>query len=216
MKSQTKNTQWIAGIDEVGRGPLAGPITVCAFAVPVAYWKKFQTYTKRHGLTDSKKLTAQKRMEWHKFFQSEMKKGHCMSAIVSSSSKQIDQVGLSVVVKKLIARALGKLSLDPTQTCIKLDGSLYAPESFTDQETIIRGDSKHMVIAAASVIAKVTRDRYMTKQARIYPQYGFEVHKGYGTKKHCAAIRKHGYTPLHRITFCTRIKPSTRRKIDIA
>lgn len=216
MKSQTKNTQWIVGIDEVGRGPLAGPITLCAFAVPVAHWKAFQVYTKRHGLTDSKKLTAQKRTEWHQFFQGEMKKGHCRYAIVSSSAKQIDQVGLSVVVKKLIARALGKLSLNSTQTCIKLDGSLYAPESFTDQETIIKGDSKHMAIAAASVMAKVSRDRYMIRQARVHPFYDFETHKGYGTAEHRKAIRKYGYSPLHRKTFCTRIKPFARKKIDIA
>jgi len=182
------------------------------FAVPKISWKKFTTYTKRHGLTDSKKLIAVQREQWYAYFIDQAKKNSCLFSVVSGTAGSIDVKGISVVIKKLIERALLNLNLDPQSVTIKLDGSLHAPAHFQDQETIIKGDSKHMAIAAASVMAKVTRDRYMVQQAKKYPHYAFDEHKGYGTKKHQEAIHKHGFCPLHRKTFCTRI----RAKIDIA
>lgn len=100
------------------------------------------------------------------------------------------------------------ISIFPTDTTVLLDGGLKAPDEYKDQKTIIKGDEKEVCIALASIIAKVIRDRYMVKIAQKYPKYGFEEHKGYGTKKHYEAIQKSGISPLHRLCFLQKtIKP---------
>jgi len=194
--------QWIIGVDEVGRGPLAGPVTVCAFAIPSADWKKFNQYGRKHGLTDSKKLTPEKREKWSAYFKQQQKNKKVIFCISSATAATIDSKGISKVIESLVERSLTKLQIDSALAEVKLDGSLKAPEIFTNQETIIKGDAKHMAIAAASVAAKVYRDNYMKLQARKYPVYGFDIHKGYGTKKHRLAIATQGFCPLHRRTFC--------------
>jgi len=101
-------------------------------------------------------------------------------------------------------QALTQLALDPTECTILLDGGLKAPEHYTSQTTIIKGDATEPVISAAAMLAKVTRDRYMIEQAKKFPQYSFEQHKGYGTQAHREAIATHGLSKLHRASFCTR------------
>jgi ribonuclease HII len=110
-----------------------------------------------------------------------------------------------VVIRSLIKKALKRLQLNPADCIIKLDGALRAPAEYR-QETIIKGDSKEAVIGLASIVAKVTRDHHMLKVAKKYPTYGLESHKGYGTKNHIAAIKKHGLTTIHRASYCQNIK----------
>jgi len=197
--------KWIVGIDEVGRGPLAGPMTVGVFAIPYDQWKSFNMYARRNGLTDSKKLSERARVAWTDYFKKAKKEQKCIFTTVSVSPHVLDNQGMTKSAHAAIARALQRLQLPEEQTIVKLDGLLKAPDTFMHQEVIIGGDAKHMAIAAASVTAKVTRDAYMVRQAGRFPEYGFELHKGYGTKKHIMAIRKHGFCPLHRRTFCRRI-----------
>jgi ribonuclease HII len=107
-------------------------------------------------------------------------------------------------LRKGIADGIKKLALNPKSSRVLLDGSLKAPEIFVDQETIIKGDGKEKIIGLASIMAKVTRDRYMVRVAKKYPRYQFEIHKGYGTRKHCDALERHGVSSLHRTSFCKR------------
>lgn len=186
----------IVGIDEVGRGPLAGPVTLCACCV-------LNTFDFDHfkNIKDSKKLSPQKREEWFKKISDLKSNGELDFAHFSVTAAEIDAAGISFAIKKAIHECLHALDLDPEKTEIFLDGSLKAPEQFEIQQTIIKGDEKIPIISAASIVAKVTRDRFMEEQASIYPDYGFGEHKGYGTAYHRKAIRKHGPTPLHRKSF---------------
>ena len=186
---------YIVGIDEVGRGPLAGPVTLAYVACPVyIYYKKNFI-----NIRDSKKLSPRKREEWF---------GHIKNhpgleyGVTSVGSKTIDKKGISKAVRIAISRLVSKLEFKPKM--ILLDGSLYAPPEFT-QKTIIKGDEKIPIIAAASIMAKVTRDRKMVRLAKVYPKYGFEIHKGYGTKLHRDLISKHGLSKIHRRTFCAKL-----------
>jgi len=186
----------IVGIDEVGRGPLAGPVTVCACVV--AYNFDFNLFK---GIKDSKKLSLQKREEWFVKISDLKKIGNLNFALTSVSAREIDNIGIAVAIKKALDNSLEKLSLEPKSALIKLDGALKAPEKFIMQETIIKGDEKIPIISAASIIAKVMRDRYMIKQAKLYPNYGLDKHKGYGTAEHFKFIRKHGLSSIHRKSF---------------
>ncbi|MDE1874893.1 MAG: ribonuclease HII [Patescibacteria group bacterium] len=194
------NITHIVGIDEVGRGPLAGPVTISACRIPVHF-----DSSRFKGIKDSKQLSAQKREEWFHRLSEWRSKGELDFAHASVSAEEIDSVGIARAIEKAIHVALDALSADPASTKILLDGSLHAPKRFIIQETIIKGDEKIPIISAASIIAKVIRDRYMDTQAVIYPAYGFENHKGYGTDEHRRAIRKLGILPIHRRTFLTRI-----------
>lgn len=190
-----KDFEYYIGIDEVGRGPLAGPITICAAA--------FKTRAPEFliGIKDSKKLTALKRESWLKKFKMAQEDGSAIFCLSSSSHKEIDGLGLTKAIKNAIKKGLEKLNLDPGKCLVLLDGGLKAPEEYIYQETIIRGDEKERVIAAASIIAKVSRDKLMQKYADKYPEYGFGQHKGYGTKSHYEALQKHGPCEIHRKSF---------------
>ena len=184
--------RYIVGIDEVGRGPLAGPVTVAAVLKPKRFvWENFK---------DSKKLSPQKREEFFLRFKS------MPYAVSSVSNTLIDKFGISVAIRLAVSRCLKKLSKDYGLRTIDykllLDGSLYAPKIYENQTTIIKGDEKIPIIAVASIIAKVKRDRYMIRLHKKFPQYGFAIHKGYGTKLHQEAIRKHGLSEIHRKSFC--------------
>ena len=179
--------KYIIGIDEVGRGPIAGPVTVCACMISADIGKKYK------GIKDSKKLSEKKREEIFSII-----KGKVQYKVTSISAKEIDKKGISFCIKKALATSI---SIFPTDTLVLLDGGLKAPSEFKKQKTIIKGDEKEVCIALASIIAKVTRDRYMCKMAKKHPQYGFEGHKGYGTRAHYMAIEKSGKSPLHRLTF---------------
>ena len=192
-----KNYKYIIGIDEVGRGPLAGPVAVCAFKMPVNFNAKFFGKNK-----DSKKLTPEKREEIFVRLKI-LKKEKVVDYFVSyESAKRIDTVGLSKAIKNCLEKSLSKLKVKPERCLVLLDGGLKAPKKYINQKTIIRGDEKERAIAFASIVAKVSRDALMCKLAKKYPEYCFEIHKGYGTKKHCESIRKNGLSAEHRRCFC--------------
>ena len=188
----------LIGIDEVGRGPLAGPVTLGAVSFDINNSGKYLK-----GIRDSKKLSSKKREDWNKKINLLKEKGHLNSAISSIGQKIIDRKGVACAVRLGIKRCLDKISADPATSLVLLDGSLKAPKSFPFQKTIIKGDDKVYVIAAASVIAKVHRDKKMIRLAKKYPEYGFEVHKGYGTELHFRNIRKFGLSEIHRRSYCS-------------
>lgn len=197
--------EWVVGIDEVGRGPLAGPVTVCAVAVPFAAYRRFVRAARAQGITDSKQLTPTRREALASELRAQVLEGVIRAHVASASAAAIDKKGIAVCIRQLVARALNKLAVDPSRTYVLLDGSLYAPETFFHQETFVKGDSVHEIIGAASIMAKVHRDTFMVQQAPKYAVYGFNINKGYGTKDHRAAIASYGLCPLHRHSFCTRI-----------
>ncbi len=176
----------VCGIDEAGRGPLAGP--VCAAAVILPYGIEIP------GLNDSKKLSAKKREELY---------GVIISKAVSygiafSDEKEIDSINILNAAFAAMNRAYEQLSVKPDISVV--DGNRGAGLTFP-HITLVGGDGKSANVAAASILAKVTRDRYMTELAEKYPQYCFEKHKGYGTKLHYEKLREYGPSPVHRLTF---------------
>ena len=191
--------RYLIGIDEAGRGPLAGPVAVGAFAVrsPEAL-KRFR------GVRDSKQHTEKQREAWFAEIKRATKDGHALYAVSYARAETIDRDGLTKAIYAAVNRALKRLeSLDPAcrEAEIRLDGLLRASDRYADQRTIVGGDESERVIALASICAKVSRDRRMKRAAKEFPDYSFEVHKGYGTAAHYAAIRKHGLTPIHRRKF---------------
>jgi len=192
--------KWIVGVDEAGRGPLAGPVTVGLVMVPADFdWALVP------GVRDSKKISEKKRdVIYKRVLELHVQKK--LSYVVKSvSAASIDSKGIAPAIRRSIVAGIDDLECDPADTFIKLDGSLYAPVEF-HQATIIKGDDKEMVIGLASIMAKVTRDRYMVQQDAKYPQYGLAQHKGYGTKAHREAIAQHGFSPIHRRSYCKNIK----------
>lgn len=186
----------IIGIDEAGRGPLAGPVAVGACAVPENFdYKIFGI------LKDSKKLSEKRREEIFAQMQILKKDGKINFSVALVSNKVIDERGIVFAIRKGIEGTLKKLNIDSTNSIVKLDGSLKAPEEFINQETIIKGDEKIPIISLASIAAKVTRDRHMKELAKLHTGYDFEVHKGYGTKRHQNCIQKNGLCEIHRKTF---------------
>lgn len=191
--------KYIIGIDEVGRGPLAGPVTVCAVMV----LKKDYASLKRQcpKLRDSKKLSPAMREKWLAKINQLRDQGKISYAHTSISNSVIDKKGIAVAIKTALAKSLEKFHIDPVECEVLLDGSLRAPIEYKNQKTIIKGDEKECVISLASIVAKVHRDGYMKKVAKKYPGFGFEVHKGYGTAVHRAAILKKGVSAIHRQSF---------------
>jgi len=180
----------ICGIDEAGRGPWAGPLVACALTMPLT--------TRVVGLDDSKKLTAAER---DKLFPILEKKAQYGVGIVDSL--YIDQYGLSKAVNQTFKLALQDLQIkhpELTPDFLLIDGrdKLALPFPY---KTIIDGDQKIKLIAAASIIAKVTRDRMMQEESKKYPEYGFHEHMGYGTKRHQEALSKYGISPIHRKSY---------------
>ncbi len=190
------SNKFLIGIDEVGRGPIAGPVAVGAF---VFLKKEASRFFK--GVKESKQLSEAKREEWFKKIQEAQKLGLINFAVTFQSEKVIDSKGISFAIKKCLANSLKKIKINPIYAEVRLDGGLKAPLEYKNQKTIIKGDAKEQVIALASICAKVLRDRAMREWSKTHPNYGFEVHKGYGTKAHYIAIKKHGLTPLHRLSF---------------
>lgn len=187
------------GVDEAGRGPLAGPVSVGVVAINRKFNKKFF-----RGIKDSKKLTKISREEWFKKIKEANEIGHLNFAVALVSEKIIDKKGIVEAIKIGIEECFNNLKI-PKYSKILLDGSLKASKDFKNQKTIIRGDEKIALISAASIMAKVIRDKYMVKIAMQYPQYGFEEHKGYGTARHIEMIKKFGPSKIHRKTYLTKI-----------
>jgi ribonuclease HII len=200
--------EWLAGVDEAGRGPLAGPVSVGVAVVPLDFdWNLLP------GVGDSKKVSPRNREIIFKEVQKLKRKGLLNFAVVLVSNTTIDRSNVSKAVRQGIDQCFKKLAPDPKSTSVRLDGLLKAPEAFFMQETIIKGDAKEKVIGLASILAKVTRDRFMVRKASEFPQYGFEIHKGYGTQMHRDAIRRYGVSTLHRASFCKNIKILRRKRI---
>ncbi len=194
-----RNYKYIVGIDEVGRGPIAGPVMVGAFCV--ARKDTNTVLTDLEGITDSKKLTEKRRELYVERIKALQKKGLVSIAIVGVSAAIIDAQGIVPAIKSALARTLRKLNINPEQVYVYLDGGLSAPKQYIHQETVIKGDSKIWQIGAASVVAKVLRDKKMIEYGKQYPGYGFEQHKGYGTKLHREMIKENGVTDIHRKTW---------------
>jgi ribonuclease HII len=194
-----KGIRYLVGIDEAGRGPLAGPVAVGVACVSFAdkNFKKFSS-----GVRDSKKLSEKRREEWFAKMLLEKEKGNFLFATSFASAEMIDTKGLSFAIRHALASALKKLNCSPEETLVLLDGGLHAPKEFIHQKTIIHGDDIEPIISLASIAAKVTRDRKMRALAKKYPEYGFERHKGYGTKSHYEAIHANGILKgIHRKSF---------------
>jgi len=189
--------RYIIGIDEVGRGPLAGPVTVCAFAILESDLQLLDNV----GARDSKVLSEQKRDLVAAKLAVLKKEGKCVYQVASTSQTIIDEKGLTKSIFMAIGSALKKLKIHPEHADIYLDGGLHAPKSYFRQHTVIRGDGKIPVISCASCIAKVHRDNVMKKMDLEFPEYGFYANKGYGTPEHYKMIKKFGISVIHRKTF---------------
>jgi ribonuclease HII len=186
--------QWVIGIDEVGRGPLAGPVAVGAALLPVELndWKHWE------GLKDSKKLTEKKREEWYARIAADSR---IKWGVSSSGARIINLRGIVIATREAAIRALESLESSPADAHVVLDRGLSVPEVWK-QEQFTKGDENIPAIAIASIMAKVTRDKYMVGLADKHPGYGFESHKGYGTKVHQDAIRSKGpIKDIHRTLF---------------
>ena len=176
----------VCGVDEAGRGPLAGPVCAAAVILPKGL--------EIPGLNDSKKLTDKKRRELFPI----IKEQAIAYGIGLASHEEIDQINILQATYLAMERAIAQL--EGKADFALIDGN-RAKDFGLPVKTVVKGDSLSANIAAASVLAKVTRDSLMEEMAKEYPQYGFEVHKGYGTKAHYAALTEHGPSPIHRMTF---------------
>ena len=178
--------QVICGVDEAGRGPLAGPVCAAAVILPANL--------EIPGLNDSKKLTDKRRRELFPI----IKEQAIAYGIGLASHEEIDEINILQATYLAMERAIAQLSVKPDMALI--DGN-RAKDFGIPVRTVVKGDSLSASIAAASILAKVTRDDLMLEAAQAYPQYQFDVHKGYGTKAHYAALTEHGPSPIHRMTF---------------
>lgn len=185
-KYYAQGLQLVCGVDEAGRGPLAGPVCAAAVILP--------RNVEIPGLNDSKKLSDKRRRELMPI----IKENAIAYGIAFADEKEIDQINILQATFLAMERAVSQLSVKPE--VLLIDGN-REKDFGIPVETIVKGDSRSASIAAASVLAKVTRDDYLLQMAQAYPQYGFEIHKGYGTKAHYAAIEEHGPCPIHRMTF---------------
>lgn len=176
----------ICGVDEAGRGPLAGPVCAAAVILPKGH--------QIPGLTDSKKLSDKKRRELYPI----IKEQALAYGIAFASEQEIDELNILQATFLAMQRAIDQLQVRPDLALI--DGN-REKDFGLPVKTVVKGDSLSANIAAASVLAKVTRDDVMEEMAKTYPEYGFEIHKGYGTKAHYEALRAHGASPVHRVSF---------------
>ena len=176
----------ICGVDEAGRGPLAGPVCAAAVILP--------EHLEIPGLNDSKKLTDKKRRELFPI----IKEQAIAYGIAFASEAEIDEINILQATFLAMQRAIDQL--EGKANFALIDGN-REKDFGLPVKTVVKGDSRSANIAAASVLAKVTRDLYMEELAEKYPEYGFEIHKGYGTKAHYAALTEHGASPVHRQSF---------------
>lgn len=186
FEKKYSNYKCICGIDEAGRGPFAGPVVAGAVVLPVGL--------KIQGLNDSKKISKAKREELF----DEIKEKAISYGVGMASPQRIDEINILQATYEAMRDAISNLKVEPD---ILLNDAVTIPLVQTKQVAIIKGDARSLSIAAASIIAKVTRDRIMEKYALEYPQYGFENHKGYGSLEHRNALKEFGQCPIHRKTF---------------
>ena len=184
----------ICGIDEAGRGPLAGPVAAGAVILPADHDILY--------LNDSKKLSAKKR----DMLFDQIREEAVSWAVGLVEPARIDEINILQATYEAMRIAIGKLTARPD---VLVNDAVTIPGVLIPQVPVIKGDAKCISIAAASILAKVTRDRIMEEMDAKYPEYGFAKHKGYGTKEHMDAIREHGPCPIHRRTFITKITGET-------
>lgn len=177
---------YLCGIDEVGRGPLAGPVVACAVILPKDHHILY--------LNDSKKLTAHKREELYDVILREA----VAIGLGMASPARIDEINILQATYEAMRQAISKLTTSPD---LLLNDAVTIPQVEVPQIPIIKGDARSMSIAAASILAKVTRDRLMVEYDKIMPEYGFAGHKGYGSAAHIEVLKKLGPSPIHRKTF---------------
>ena len=185
-ENYAQGVEVICGVDEAGRGPLAGPVCAAAVILP--------PHLRIPGLNDSKKLSDKRRRELFPVI--------CEQAlaygIAFATEQEIDEINILQATFLAMERALAQLTIRPD--LVLIDGNRQKDFGLP-VKTVVKGDSLSANIAAASVLAKVTRDDFMVRQAEQFPEYGFEIHKGYGTKAHYAALEQYGPCPIHRKTF---------------
>ena len=187
--NKEKNFKYICGIDEAGRGPLAGPVVVASVIMP--------RDSMIEGVNDSKKISEKKREKLYDLILEEA----ISYGVGIIDQNEIDEINILNATKKGLTKSINELKIKPD--LILVDALTHIDTNGIPYESIIKGDAKSYSIAAASIIAKVTRDRIMREWDKIYPQYGFEKHKGYGTAAHISAIKEYGLCPLHRKSFTT-------------
>lgn len=185
---------YICGCDEAGRGPLAGPVCAASCILP----DDFDTSI----LDDSKKLTEKKRAELEILIK---EKALCWSTVLIFQD-EIDEINILNATMKAMKLSYQRISRQLPVSRFLVDGNRKPPVTDTEVEAIVKGDAKIPQIMAASILAKTERDRYMINMDRLYPEYGFAIHKGYGTRRHYEAIKEYGPTPLHRLSFLRSLK----------
>lgn len=185
-----KGYKAVCGVDEAGRGPLAGPVYAAAVILPLG--------CEIEGLNDSKKLSEKKREQLFDV----IKEKALAYSIGTASEKEIDEINILQATFLAMRRAVDGLDIKPD--LVMIDGN-RKPDTGIDEITVVKGDAKSMSIAAASILAKVSRDRFMLETAKKYPEYEFEKYKGYGTKLHYEKIAEHGICEIHRKTFLKKI-----------
>ncbi len=185
-----KGVKYVAGIDEAGRGPLAGPVVVAAVILPQD--------SMIEGINDSKKISEAKREKLYEIITKEA----ISYGVGIIYQEEIDEINILQATKKGLTEAIKQMSIKPN--IIMVDALSGIDTLGIPYKSIIKGDAKCYSIAAASIVAKVTRDRIMREWDKVYPEYGFESHKGYGTAKHIAAIKEFGPCPIHRRSFITK------------
>lgn len=183
---QYSDYTYVCGIDEVGRGPLAGPVIACAVILPKSCEILY--------LNDSKQLSEKKREELYE----EIMEKAISVGIGSASHETIDEINILQATYEAMRQAISKLTVVPD---VLLNDAVHIPKVTTKQVSIIKGDAKSISIAAASVVAKVTRDRLMVQYDEVFPGYDFASNKGYGSAKHMNALKELGPSPIHRRTF---------------
>jgi ribonuclease HII len=185
---------WVAGVDEAGRGPLAGPVVAAAVMLPPE-WLAAGLPRELEGLNDSKQLTATQR---ERFFAALTARAEVRFALAQVEADLVDQINILQATHRAMNATLARLQ--PPAEHVLVDGH-RVPSLRHPQTPIVKGDARSYSIAAASVLAKVTRDRLMLEYDRQWPAYGFAAHKGYGTAQHLAALAAHGPCPIHRRSF---------------
>ena len=188
---RNKGCSVICGVDEAGRGPLAGPVYAAAVIL--------SPDTVIEGLNDSKKLTEKKREALFPVIQEKA----LAYGIGFATEQEIDEINILNATFLAMRRAVEQLQITPQ--LLLIDGNQKPETGICEEVTVVKGDAKSMSIAAASVLAKVSRDRFMLELAKEYPQYAFEQHKGYGTKLHYERIAQYGIAPIHRKSFLKKI-----------
>jgi len=185
-EAYSKGIRLVAGVDEAGRGPLAGPVVAASVILPEGIFIE--------GLNDSKKLSPKKRDALFEIIEEKA----LSYAVGIVDEKYIDETNILIATKKAMSIAVESLKLKPE---LLLIDAVKLDSVDIDQISIVKGDTLSISIAAASIIAKVTRDRLIDEMDKEYPLYGFKKHKGYGTKEHINAIKKFGICPIHRVSF---------------